>query len=644
VFRGETVSDLLVSILEREPDWTLLPPHTPAGVRRLLARCLEKDPRRRLRDIGDARLELERSPPLELAVPAPGAPPRHAISRRAWLALVSVPAVAAFAAGRWWRPAPPPPPTYHRVTFRRGAIWSARFSPDGQTVLYSATWEGGANELYSTRSENPESRPLGQPDADVLSVSRSGELAILLQPTHRGGFRQGTLARVGSAGTSPRPIRENVVAADWGPGESLAMVRVVDGKYRLEFPPETVLHESAYRILGIRVAPDGRSVAFCGWGSVSLVDLEGQVRVLSSGWAVVYSVAWSPDGHEVWFSGSHLHSGRASAGVFAVSLSGRQRTVMQLPVGVLLHDRSREGRLLVTVGLGSKGIRYRERSTGKERDLSWLDWGLAADISVDGSTLLFSEGGTAGSSGRSVYVRRIDGSPAIRLGNGTATSLSPDGSTALALEDIGQIVSLVALPVGPGVSEVLTDDRYMCLGAKWFPDGRRVLVAARESGRPPRAWVLDRDRGSMDPVTPEGVAGIFVSPDGVWVLAGQPEWASPVAGALPSPAGLTHRLYPVAGGEPHTIPGLTAADEPVGWDRDGRHVYFRLDFQPDDLEMVSISRIDVHTGRRELWAEVVPEGVRAANWLPIAISSDGEALAYTYLRSLNNLHVVDGVT
>jgi WD40 repeat protein len=213
--------------------------------------------------------------------------------------------------------------------------------------------------------------------------------------------------------------------------------------------------------------------------------------------------------------------------------------------------------LLVSVGLGTKGIRYRERRTGVERDLSWFDWGLVADISADGSTLLFSEGGTAGTIGRSVYVRRIDGSPAIRLGTGLAEALSPDGLTALALEGDDR---LIALPVGPGSRRTLTGDRFVCSAARWFPDGKRILVAASESGRPVRAWVLDLDRGSMDPVTPEGITGIFVSPDGAWFLAGSP-----------------NRLYPVPSGEPRPIPGLTTADQPLGWDRNSRHAYYRRD-------------------------------------------------------------------
>src|SRR4029077_9502546 len=59
---GETVSDTIAATLEREPDWSAMPAQTPPSIRRLLQRCLEKDPKRRLRDIGDARLEIEEAP------------------------------------------------------------------------------------------------------------------------------------------------------------------------------------------------------------------------------------------------------------------------------------------------------------------------------------------------------------------------------------------------------------------------------------------------------------------------------------------------------------------------------------------------------------------------------------------------------
>ena len=126
------------------------------------------------------------------------------------------------------------PPTFRRLTFRRGYVSTARFAPDGQTIVYGAAWEGKPVEIYTARPESPESRPFGIGPADVLSISKAGELA--LSPNRRfttGWETVGTLAQMPLSGGAPREILENVSEADWAPdGKSLAVVHEVSGKYR----------------------------------------------------------------------------------------------------------------------------------------------------------------------------------------------------------------------------------------------------------------------------------------------------------------------------------------------------------------------------------------------------------------------------
>lgn len=239
-FRGETISDTIAAVLEREPEWNRVPESTPAGIRALLRRCLEKDPRRRLHDIADARIEIEDA----LAAPTtagvlPG-PARSTSPRARWLlALSGIAALAAVAAGLLAPGrAPGLPADYQYATFRRGTVTAARFGPDGQTIVHSASWEGAPVRLFSTRIGNPESSSLPLPGADLLSVSSSGTLAIRLDNGRR------TLALVPLTGEAPREIADNIEDADWAPqGDALVVSHVVDGRSRLEYPIGTVLYD-----------------------------------------------------------------------------------------------------------------------------------------------------------------------------------------------------------------------------------------------------------------------------------------------------------------------------------------------------------------------------------------------------------------
>ena len=138
------------------------------------------------------------------------------------------------------------PPSFRRLTFRRGLIRSARLAPDGQTIFYSALWEGERCRVHTVRVDSPESSPRDLPDGNVLAISRSGELALALGSHFDGVVTYGTLARVPIAGGAPRQMVEDVKFADWSPdGSDLAIVRLVDGRDRLEFPVGKVLVQPA---------------------------------------------------------------------------------------------------------------------------------------------------------------------------------------------------------------------------------------------------------------------------------------------------------------------------------------------------------------------------------------------------------------
>jgi serine/threonine protein kinase len=162
------------------------------------------------------------------------------------------------------RPAPPVFAAYHPLTFRRGIVLSARFAPDGKTVIYSAAWEGKPLDLYTTRPESPQSQEMEPRGANVLAISSSGEMALALGSHPRDAFLySGTLARVPLVGGAPREILENVEWADWSPdGSALAVVHEVNGRKQLEFPVGKMLYQADGWIGNPRVGPDANLIAF----------------------------------------------------------------------------------------------------------------------------------------------------------------------------------------------------------------------------------------------------------------------------------------------------------------------------------------------------------------------------------------------
>ncbi|HEY3124506.1 MAG TPA: hypothetical protein VGK70_10665, partial [Thermoanaerobaculia bacterium] len=541
-------------------------------------------------------------------------------------------ALASFSLGR--RAEKTQPPSFRQLTFRRGTISSARFAPDGKTVLYGASLEGKPTEIFVSRPESPESRPFGMPEASVLAVSKSGEMALSLGQHIVGPFMaSGTLARMSVAGgAAPREILEDVQWADWAPdGATLAIVREAAGRNRLEFPIGKVLFETAGWISHLRVSPRGDEVSYIDHpargddgGSVALVDRSGKRRNLSESYESAQGLAWAPGGGEVWFTGAKIGSNRA---LYAVNLSGRQRLVARAPGVLTLHDVSSGGSVLMTRDTNRQELLGRSTGELKERDLTWLDWSNASDISADGK-LLFSEAGEGAGAGYSVYVRRMDGAPAVRLGEGSAQALSPDGKWALAITRIASEPQIVLYPTGAGETRTLPREGLVAQSALWLPDGKQILVTANEAGHGSRLYLWDLSGGKPRAISPEGYRSFprAVSPDGKLVAVRGPDQRL--------------YLYPVAGGEPSVIPGLTPEDTPTAWSADGRFLYV---YRRRELP-ARVYRPDVATGRKEFWRELMPfdaAGVRSIS--PPLVTPDGKSYAYAYIRTLSDLYLVEGL-
>ena len=448
------------------------------------------------------------------------------------------------------------------LSLRPQTIFRAAFAPDGRTVVFSSALRGNRPELFTLGPEFPDPRPLGSAGAHLLSISARGELAILTEPRflwHR--VFTGALARMSLGGEwAARPILDDVRDADWTPdGEALAIVREVDGENRLEFPVGTILARTSGYLSDLRFSRRGDRIAFLEHpieeddrGFVAVVDLRGNKSTLSDLWWGVEGLAWSADGSEVLFGAG---TGFGDFRVRAVSLSGRSRTVLQSAGSLIPHDVSREGAWLCAREDTMGGMRALGPQSGGERDLSLLDTPPSA-ISRDGRALLFTDGSAGAGVNYSVGLRLTDGSPPVRLGEGGALDLSPDGRWALAA--IATLPPrLVAYPTGPGEPRRLPRgplEHYR--SGRFFPDGRRVLVCGAEATRAERCYVqgLDGD-GPPRAVTPEGTREGLVSPDGTRILART---------ALGE-----YRLFPLEGGDPLPVPSLLRSDEVIGWGRDG---------------------------------------------------------------------------
>ena len=354
----------------------------------------------------------------------------------------------------------------------------ARFAPDGQTVVYTASWDGQPFRIFATRAGSMESRSLQLPDARVLAVSPTGELAISIS-REMTWDATGTLARVPLEGGAPRELLEDVMLADWSPdGRELAVVHKVGGKNRLEFPIGKVLYETAELVASVRFSPRGDRIAVSHEpGDLVAVDLSGKATTLSKGWSGIGNVAWRPDGREIWFGGNR--PGEKFA-IYAVTLSGRVRLVRREAGGLYIHDISRQGRVLLNEYFWHDSLVGLSAGETTERELSWMDQPYINAISNDGKKVVFDEPGEGGGdSGSSIYLRAIDGSPAVRLGEGHGLAFSPDGRWVLSWPSMTS-ETFVLLPTGTGQPRPLKHTGITAAHfGQYFPDGKRVLFLGR---------------------------------------------------------------------------------------------------------------------------------------------------------------------
>jgi Tol biopolymer transport system component len=650
-FEGTSASSILAAILTATPPpMSTLQPLTPPALDRTVKKCLAKDPAKRWQTAADLRDELAwiegESIARVAAAPSSGSIGTRAPQRRIAAAAATIAAVAAaigvaFVVGQRTRGQTVGQPWFHQLTFRRGYVAQARFAPDGQTVVYSAAWDGRPLEVFETRIDSLESRSLGLPSGSLFAISSSGEMALSLGCVPIAGHYvrcTGTLARVPVAGGAPREVAQGISLADWSfDGRELAVVRDTGaGTSRLERPIGRVLYETkpGTSIIAMHASPDGDRIAYAerddlDVASIWTIDVSGARRLIHRlDTFLLTGLAWSPTGDEIWFTKSAADH---PAALFAVTLSGRLRLVERVPSYLNLSDVSRDGRMLMISGF-PVGYRMIGQAPGEpgERDLTWLR-PLSGDLSADGRTVLFDVSAYKTGGGNGIYLRKTDGSTPVRLegGYGDAYALSPDGHWAV-VSTSQMPVQLELLPTRAGDTRMLPSGGVADIDrpVRWFPDGKRILFRGRVPGHRPRSFVQGAQGGSPVPLTPEGIEGVAISPDGKLIATqGVDQPAKPA-------------IYSIADESLRPFPGTSDGDRPIQWGADGRVLYVRA---PGTFP-ANVFRVDITTGRRELWKTFAPPD-RAGLLIvdPILVTPDGRGYVYRYRFDLSDLYLVEGI-
>ena len=634
-FKGESSVETMNAILKEDPpELSTTKQLISPALERVIRRCLEKAPEERFQSARDVAFALEAvvassASSVKTAVVPSAKPRRLPLKLAAGLATLSVIAILGYLAGS--RQSKPRAPSYTQVTFDSGHTGPARFTRDGNTFVFSAAWNGGPNELYSQRTAGTQPQALGV-DADVLGIADNGDMAIILK--HRflaTWLAKGTLARLPVDGGQPRPILEDVYAADIShDGKEFAVVRSVGNKQRLEFPIGKVLFETLGWINDVRIAPDGTHIAFLehplipdDQGRVVMVDLQGNSRVLTPTYSSSHGVAWTPDGKEIW----HCESLQGEeGGLYAVNLSGQTRVILLSPVELQIQDISSANKVLL------ESVRYEieigVKNLGDKTALA-LQGGITdlGGISTDGQQIVTSR--YLGEDYQA-FVRETKGSAPVMLGEGFGSGITSDGKMVAAFRR-AEPHKLVLYPVGAGGQRTIdlgnlnAGSSGIENGVTFSNDGRYALLSAYDLDKQVRDYLVDMHSERVRPVTPVGTRNGKLSPDGARIVTQNLSTQK-------------YMLVDVASGRTSDIPGLEDHDAVIGWNSDSHSL-----FVWDQELPARLFAVDLTTGKRQLVQSVEPTSTVGSMYARLVASSDGKTVAYRLRRGLYAIYLADGL-
>jgi eukaryotic-like serine/threonine-protein kinase len=636
-FKRDSAVETMSAILKEEPpELVETGRNVSPSLDRIVRHCLEKSPAARFQSAGDIAFDLEALSSASQSHAAISALPSKSFAWKRVAAIAAVPLLVGIGLAIGRRGGKSALPVYQQLTFQRGTIVSARFAPDGSTIVYGAAWNGRPFEVFTVRPESQLSRPLGFA-GDILSISPAGDMALSLRRRFISSFDStGTLAEVSMSGSAPHEILEGIESASWGPdGKTLAVVRRVETGDRLEFPIGKTIFTSTGWVGRPRFSPSGDRIAledhpnFGGDnGDLIVIDMAGKVSARSGGWNSLEGLCWSVAGDEVWFTAVRRGGNRR---LWALSRSGKERLIETSPGLLTIHDAQKDRILLArdTMRVGAIG---QVGGDSAERDFSYLDYTAVRDLSADGKVLLFDEDAEGGGPTGSSYVLRAGESTPVRLGDGNSLALSPNGKWAVNVPSSPQRdqFQMLLLPTGVGTPVSLPKISGTLLWVDWTPDGKNILYAMSENGRPSRLWLQDVETGKTRAFTAEGVEMLLyahlISPDSKFIIGRGSDREL--------------HLYPLSGGSPQPLPRIQPGEQPLRWSSDGGSLYvYTPGPPPARVDLVRLS-----DGKREKWRDLVPEDTAGVAFIrPPLITPDGRFYVYSYTRVLSELFLVRGI-
>ncbi|MGH9241518.1 MAG: WD40 repeat domain-containing serine/threonine protein kinase [Vicinamibacterales bacterium] len=632
-FQKSTAADTMTAILTEEPpDASVSRPDVPATIDRIIRHCLEKNPGERFQSARDIAFALDSL--TDAASDSVPRPVQATAGRRGmrWVILLATAALAlAFGIGlERGRPREAGRVLFESKTWEPQWITNARFGPDGRTVVFSAANTGTVPSLYVITPGAIVPRPIGEPRTHLLAVSSTGEIAAITgaRLTHHRIFT-GTLSRMTMEGAA-RPWMQDVSEADFSPdGSAVAVTRLVNGRWQLEYPAGTVLHTAPTGYISdLRVSPDATRVAFFDHpgdgdnrGTLKVVDINKRVTALGGEYPGLEGLAWARDGQSILFTPA---DSVAQYNVTVAPVDGTAlRQAIAGPGYAIVSDVSADGRLLLTRGDARSILRGQIPGQTVEREFRWLNSSIFPFVSGDGRYVAFEDFSPGAGADYQVALRNVAANTVVHLGRGTALGLSPDGAWAAAHRPSDQKIVFYRT----GVGEPVVLDRgpidLTRFALEWFTNGARVLYCGREASTAARCYAQDIKGGPAAVVTPDDVTAAVLARDDRTLLIRRGD------------------LFQVLeiGGTPVDARGFIPGDELLTWNAAGDGVVVA----DTSVLPARVDLVEPWSGRRTLLKELAPpdrSGVTSVgfvHWLP-----DGRGYAYAYTHDVGQLFIVSG--